>query len=304
MEVYNKLNKFLKDKFGERVLKICIDGGFTCPNRDGKCGIGGCIFCGERGSGERTTPGEIEKQVINHIGSYRGKRANKYIAYFQNFTNTYDTIENLKTKYDSALVSDKIVALAIATRPDCVDEDVAKLITSYKGKGLYVWVELGLQTVNEKVGKLINRGYTNEDFLRAVNILKNQGIDVVTHIMLGLPEEDEGDIDKFIEFINATPIDGLKIHSTYVIKNTVLEKMYNEGKYSPIEIDDYIDKVIHILTHIKSEIVIHRITGDAPKNLLITPTWTTHKKRVLNGVENYMRANNLTQGCKNIKRYR
>ena len=145
MDRYNKLNTFLKNKFGERVLKICIDGGFTCPNRDGKCGMGGCIYCGERGSGENTKRIEIKDQVKNFIDSYRGKRANKFVAYFQNFTNTYDSIKNLKEKYDSALIDDRIVALAVATRPDCVDEDVAKLLYTYKERGLYVWVELGLQ---------------------------------------------------------------------------------------------------------------------------------------------------------------
>ncbi len=298
MEVYNKINRFLKDKFGERVLKICINGGFTCPNRDGKCGYGGCIFCGEKGSGERTMSGDIQKQVLDHIASYRGKRAQKYIAYFQNFTNTYDTLENLKNKYDSAIVSDQIVALAVATRPDCIDEDVARLLATYKDRGLYVWVELGLQTVNEKVGKLINRGYTNDDFLKAVSILKKYDLDIVTHIMLGLPQEESGDTSKFIKFINTSGIKGLKIHSTYVIKNTILEKMYLSKDYNPMDLDDYIYRVIDILTHINKDIVIHRITGDAPKDLLIAPDWSSHKKLVLNRVENIMKSEGLYQGCK------
>ncbi len=297
METYNKFNQFLKQKFGERVLKICINGGFTCPNRDGKCGVGGCIFCGEKGAGERTLLGSIEKQVTDHINSYRGKRANKYIAYFQNFTNTYDTLENLKTKYDSALISNKIVALAIATRPDCITDEIAKLIASYKERGLYVWVELGLQTVNDNVGKVINRGYTLADFLNAVKILKKYNIDVVTHIMLGLPQEHQSDIDNFINLVNQNQIDGIKIHSTYVIKNTVLADMYHNGNYTPIELDDYINKVIYILTRLNKNIVVHRITGDAPKNLLIAPEWSAHKKLVLNRVENIMKTEQLTQGC-------
>ncbi len=298
MDRYNKFNSFLKKKFGERVLKICINGGFTCPNRDGKKGFGGCIFCGEKGSGERTLCGSIKTQVETYLAGYRANRAQKHIIYFQNFTNTYDNIANLKRKYDEAVNYPSVVALAIATRPDCINEDVAKLVASYKEKGLYVWVELGLQTVNENVGKVINRCYTNNDFIEALNLLRKYNIDVVTHIMLGLPGEEKEDINKFIQFINSNDIQGLKIHSTYVIKNTKLEEMYNQKKYTPIEIDDYIDKVIHIITHIKKSVVIHRITGDAPKDLLVAPSWTAHKKIVLNRVENIMKENNLIQGCK------
>ena len=151
---YNYFNDYLKQKFGERTLKVCIDGGFTCPNRDGKCGVGGCSFCGERGSGENTKNIDISKQVTNHLNSYRGSRANKFIAYFQNFSNTYDTLENLKQKYDSALIDNRIVGLQIATRPDCINEDIAQLLASYK-KDYYVCVELGLQTSNNETGKLI-----------------------------------------------------------------------------------------------------------------------------------------------------
>ncbi len=296
MDRYNKLNTFLKNKFGERTLKICIDGGFTCPNRDGKCGVDGCIFCGERGSGENTKRVSIKTQVENFINSYRGKRANKYIAYFQNFTNTYDSVENLKEKYDSALISNNIVALAIATRPDCVNQEVVSLLKTYVDKGLYVWVELGLQTVNEKVGKVINRCYTNDEFTKATQMLSSAGIDVVTHLMIGLPEEEKDDIYKTLDFINASSVKGLKIHSTYIIKNTALENMYNAKKYTPITMDDYIEKAIYILTHLRPDIVVHRITGDAPKNLLIAPEFCGRKKWVMNRIENIMSSDNLTQG--------
>ncbi len=294
--MYNKFNAFLKNKFGERVLKICIDGGFTCPNRDGKCGVGGCIFCGERGAGERTRRIDIQSQVKEHINSYRGKRADKYIAYFQNFTNTYGSIEDLRAKYDSALIDKRIVALAIATRPDCITEDVAKLLAEYQARGLYVWVELGLQTINDNVGKLINRGYTLDDFTKSVAILNSYNIDIVTHIMLGLPGEQKEDINKAITFINSLNIKGLKIHSTYIIRGTKLESMYKEGLYTPLQLDSYIDNVIYILTHLKKDIIIHRITGDAPKDLLIAPSWTAHKKLVMNRIENIMKNDNLYQG--------
>ena len=228
LERYNHLNKYLKDKFSERTLKICIDGGFTCPNRDGSKGIGGCIFCSEKGSGEHIKiANSISEQVKNYFMSYKAKRANKFIAYFQNYTNTYDSIDNLKLKYDSALVDDRIVGLEVATRPDCVTEEVARLLKSYTKK-YYVCVELGLQTASEKTGKLINRLYTNLDFTNAVNLLNKYRIDVVTHIMIGLPNETIDDIKNTIEFINAHNIQGLKIHSCYVVKNTMVRIAANE----------------------------------------------------------------------------
>ena len=184
VERYNHLNKFLKNKFGERTLKICIDGGFTCPNRDGKSGIGGCIFCGERGAGEHLKSAiNITKQVEDYFKSYKAQRANKFIAYFQNFTNTYDTVENLKLKYDAALVDSRIVALAVATRPDCINEEVVKLLKKYSEK-YYVWVELGLQTSNDETGNYINRGYSSSEFSKAVKLLNDYNIDVVTHIIV------------------------------------------------------------------------------------------------------------------------
>ena len=297
MEIrYNHFNEFLKNKFGERTLKICIDGGFTCPNRDGKCGYGGCIFCSEKGSGDHINSAfSISNQVKNYFNSYKASRANKFIVYFQNFTNTYDTLENLKAKYDAALIDDKIVALAIATRPDCITEDIVKLIASYSNK-YYVWVELGLQTSNDKTGEKINRGYCSQDFTDAVRLLNKYNIDVVTHIMVGLPGETEKDLKNTIDFINSHNIQGLKIHSCYVVKNTVLADMFFKGQYQPISLDYYLDSVIYVLTHIKPNIIIHRISGDAPKNLLIAPEWNTHKKWVLNSVDKIMREKNLHQG--------
>ncbi len=302
---YNKLNEYLKEKFGERTLKICIDGGFTCPNRDGTCGIGGCIFCSEKGSGDhihslKTTSldKQIENitfQVENHFKSYRANRANKFIAYFQNYTNTYDTIENLKRKYDAALIDKRIVALAVATRPDCITEDICKLLSSYKNK-FDVWVELGLQTSNDITGKYINRGYNSEIFTNAVNLLNKYNIDIVTHIMIGLPNESFEDIKNTTNFINKHKIQGLKIHSTYVIKNTELANLYNQHKYIPISLDFYLEMVAYVLTHISPEIVIHKISGDAPKDLLLAPEWNCHKKWIMNGLYKYLESQDLWQG--------
>lgn len=294
-ERYNHLNKYLKNKFGERTLKLCVDGGFTCPNRDGKLSTGGCIFCGERGSGEHLKCENISNQVKDYFTTYRSERANKFIVYFQNFTNTYDTISNLKSKYDSALIDSRIVGLQIATRPDYINEEVCKLIKSYSDK-YYVCVELGLQTSNDKTGMLINRGYTSAQFTKAVLLLNKYKIDVVTHLMVGLPNENFDDIKNSVDFINSHDIQGIKIHSTYVIKNTVLADMYFKGEYIPISLDYYLECLTYILTHISPEIVIHRISGDAPKDLLIAPEWNLHKKWVMNGLDKILRTQDLWQG--------
>ena len=283
-ERYKHLNTYLKD------------GGFTCPNRDGKCGIGGCIFCSERGSGEHISNLlTISEQVKKHLSSYRGERANKFIAYFQNFTNTYDTLENLKAKYDSALIDNRIVGISIATRPDCINPEIVKLLKSYTDK-YYVSVELGLQTSNDDTAKSINRGYLSKDFTKAVEMLKNNNIDVITHIMIGLPNETFDDLKETVKFINKHNIQGLKIHSTYVVKNTKLEELYKNGTYIPVSLEYYLNSLTYVITHISPNIIIHRISGDAPKDLLVAPSWNLHKKWILNGFEKILKENNLWQG--------
>ncbi len=295
-ERFKHLNNYLKNKFGERTLKICIDGGFTCPNRDGSISSSGCIFCSEKGSGDLIKyDADISNQVSNYFLSYRSKRANKFIAYFQNFTNTYDSIQNLKSKYDSALIDDRIVGLEIATRPDCINEDIVRLLASYKNN-YYVCVELGLQTSNDNTGILINRGYTSSQFSNAVKLLNQYGIDVVAHIMIGLPNESFEDVKNTVNFINKHNIQGIKVHSTYVVKNTVLADMYFNGMYEPISLEYYLDCLTYVITHISPEVVIHRISGDAPKDLLIAPEWNLHKKWVLNGFDKILRENDLYQG--------
>ena len=306
---YNKLNEYLKEKFGERTLKICIDGGFTCPNRDGTSGSGGCIFCSQKGSGEHIktfisskTEKSLEEQiksikiqVENHFKSFRANRANKFIAYFQNYTNTYDSIQNLKSKYDASLIDNRIVALAVATRPDCINEEVCKLLASYKDT-VDVWVELGLQTSNDNTGKFINRGYENAVFTAAVQMLKQYSIEVVTHIMIGLPDETMDDLANTIDFVNRHSIDGIKIHNVYVVKNTVLANLYYKRTYSPMDFDEYLECLVYAITHLRPDIVIHRISGDAPKYLLIAPEWNVHKKWVLNGLDKVLKEKDLWQG--------
>jgi len=293
LERYKHLNKYLKEKFGERTLKICIDGGFTCPNRINSTG---CIFCSERGSGEhiKSAP-DISTQVQNYFKSYKAERANKFIAYFQNFTNTFAPVDILKEKYDTALIDDRIVALAVATRPDCINEEVCQLLKSYTNK-YHVWVELGLQTSNDSTGKLINRGYSCKQFSEAVALLNKYNIDVVTHIMVGLPDETLEDLKNTVKFINKHNIQGLKIHCTYVVENTVLADMLQNGDYSPISLEYYLESVCYILTHISPDIVIHRVSGDAPKDLLIAPEWNSHKKWIINGLDKLLREKNWWQG--------
>lgn len=297
IERYNHLNTYYKNKFGERTLKICIDAGFTCPNRDGTLSNSGCIFCSEKGSGEliKYSSQHIENQVKNFLNSYRGMRANKFIVYFQNFTNTYDTIENLKKKYDSALIDNRIVGISVATRPDCISEDIAKLLSSYSGK-YNVSVELGLQTSNDNIGKIINRCYLSTQFTKAVEILRKYNIEVIAHMMIGLPTETFDDIKNTVTFINKHDIQGLKIHSTYVVKNTVLANMYLNKKYEPITLEYYLDNLAYIITHIRKDLIIHRISGDAPKDLLVAPEWNLHKKWILNGFEKLLKEKDLWQG--------
>lgn len=215
--------------------------------------------------------------------------------YFQNFSNTYDSIDNLKKRYNSSLINPKIIGLSVATRPDCINEDIVKLLHSYTNQ-YHVSVELGLQTSNEEIGKIINRQYTNEQFTKAVELLNRYDIDVIAHMMVGLPNETFEDIQDTVKFINHHHIQGLKIHNTYVIENTVLADMYNKNQYEPISLEYYLDCLAYILSHISPDIVIHRISGDAPKDLLIAPKWDLHKKWILNGLDKKLKEENLYQG--------
>ena len=304
---YNHLNSYLKQKFGSRTLKVCVDGGFTCPNRDGKVATGGCIFCGNEGAGDlikyRTSCVEqsIVSQINGFLNSYRGERAEKFLVYFQSFSNTYDSVENLKKKYDIALAtSDKFVGLEVATRPDCIDEKIARLLASYKDR-YYVCVELGLQTASDEIGKLINRGYTTEDFANAVQILKKYEIDIVAHMMIGLPNETTRDIEDTIKFINECGVNGVKLHSTYIMKNTRLENMYNDGEYEPITQEYYVDMVARVISNLNSNIIVHRINADPPKTELVAPLWVARKKIVLNAINKALDNFDIIQGDKKLK---
>jgi len=294
---YNHLNSFLKNKFGTRTLKICVSGGFTCPNRDGTKSTKGCLFCSASGSGDHLDlKASITSQIKSHLNSYRGQRAEKFIVYFQNYSNTYAPIEKLKQKYYEALNADsRIVGLAIATRPDCINKEVTSLLAEIN-KNHYVWVELGLQSAKTKTMKAMNLCYTKKDFKNATKLLHDRGIDVVCHVMVGLPGENEICNIKTIRFLNKLDITGIKIHSTYVEQGTRLAKMYTSGNYTPLSLEEYIKRLALMLTYLKPNVVVHRISGDGNKQTLLAPEWNLHKKLILNGLDKYLAEHNLYQG--------
>ena len=291
--LYNNFSSYLKCKYGGKISKICIDGGFGCPNRDGTCGVGGCIYCGERGAGEHIDAAtSIRAQVERALE--KDTKSDGFIAYFQNFTNTYAPIDTLKERYDSALISDRIVALAIGTRPDCIDDDVAELIASYRDR-VDVWVELGLQTASDKTAKIINRGYNTEVYRRAVTILKSHGIPFVAHMIIGLPGEGRDDIEATVRLINEDAW-GIKIHSIYVMEGTALAKMYRDGQYVPPSLDEYTELAKISIAGLRSDMIVHRITGDCPDGLLVAPEWNKDKNKIIAEIRKKLEREGLHQG--------
>ena len=291
---YNNLSGYFRKKYGKRVKKICIDGGFSCPNRDGTCGIGGCIYCGERGAGEHINPlTSIGEQVRAELS--RGKAEDVFLAYFQNFTNTYAPVETLRERYDAALIDERIKLISIGTRPDCITEEIADLLASYMDR-YEVWVELGLQTANDETAALINRGYKAETFRRAMEILSARGIPVVVHLIVGLPGENIEHIKKTAAYLKPFSIFGIKIHSIYVMEGTALAEMYKNGEYTPPTLAEYVDGATYLISHLNPEIVLHRITGDCPKELLIAPLWNADKNEIIEKINKNLEENNLNQG--------
>lgn len=282
--LYKTFASWCIEEFGHPLHKICLDGGFTCPNRDGTKGIGGCIFCGERGAGEHVNPEQtIEEEARAQLDHYeRRKEKGGFVAYFQNFTNTYADPDTLKKIYNSALISDRIEAVSIATRPDCINEEIVQVLKEIPVKK--VWVELGLQTSSDITAERINRCYKSEEFTRAVELLNKHNIDVVVHIIVGLPGETFEDFKNTIDFINKHIIQGIKIHSLYVMKNTQLEVYYNKSEYKTIDLEYYIDCVVYAISHLNKDIVIHRLIGECAKNLLVAPVWDIDKNELLSQI--------------------
>lgn len=290
---YNNLSVLLRRLYGAKIRKFCIDGGFTCPNRDGRCGRGGCIFCGERGSGEHIQKKGVAAQMAGALDS--AKPGEKYISYFQNFTGTYAPVSVLKERYDAALCDDRIVALTVGTRPDCINDEIAALLASYKSR-TDVWVELGLQTESDDTATRIHRGYMREAFDEAIAILSRHGVRAVAHLMVGLPGEDRDQLLKTVSYINRFPLFGVKIHSTYICRDTELCRMYERGEYEPLTFDAYVEDVIAMLSHLRPDFWIHRLTGDSPGDLLVAPLWVRKKDPVLIEIRRRMAERGLTQG--------
>lgn len=288
---YLSFNKYLKDKFGQKVYKISLDGGFTCPNRDGKTGTRGCIFCSKGGSGDFAESREmsITEQIENGKKRVEKKiKSGKYIAYFQAFTNTYAPVEILRQKYEEAINHPDIVALSIATRPDCLGDDVLRLLDEMN-KIKPVFVELGLQTIHQKSAKYIRRGYDLSVYNKAVRDLKKIGVNVVVHVILGLPNESENDMLETVKYVCESGANGIKLQLLHVIDGTDLAKDYEKGLFKTLEFDEYVNLIVKCVKIIPKDIVIHRLTGDGAKKDLIAPLWSADKKRVLNAINKALR---------------
>lgn len=288
---YLSFNKYLKDKFGQKVYKISLDGGFTCPNRDGKTGTRGCIFCSKGGSGDFAESREMS--ITEQIESGKKKvekkiKSGKYIAYFQAFTNTYAPVEMLRQKYEEAINHPDIVALSIATRPDCLGDDVLRLLDEMN-KIKPVFVELGLQTIHQKSAKYIRRGYDLSVYDKAVRDLKKIGVNVVVHVILGLPNESENDMLETVKYVCESGANGIKLQLLHVIDGTDLAKDYEKGLFKTLEFDEYVNLIVKCVKIIPKDIVIHRLTGDGAKKDLIAPLWSADKKRVLNAINKALR---------------
>ena len=283
------VNQYLKEKYGQKIYKIAIDGGFTCPNRDGRLDTRGCIFCSAGGSGDFAEDRSLS--ITEQIE--RGKRrveskmpsdqtgGNKYIAYFQAFTNTYAPVEHLKSLYMESVRHPDIVAISIGTRPDCLPEDVLNLLGEINIIKP-VWVELGLQTIHEKTADYIRRGYPLPVYDKAVEELKRRDIEIITHVILGLPGESREDMLESVKYVGDSGVQGIKLQLLHVLKGTDLEKDYKAGLFKCMTMEEYIDLIADALDILPEDIIIHRMTGDGPKRILVAPEWSADKKRVLN----------------------
>ena len=279
---YNSYNQFMKKLFGCKVYKVSIDGGFSCPNRDGTKGIGGCIYCDEMGASSRTNKSyvSITDQIINNIKVRKSRyRADKFIAYFQSFSNTYGTLAELKKKYDEAVSADKdIVGLNISTRPDCIDEEKIKLIASYKDRVKYICIEYGMQTCHDKTLQLINRKETHSDFLKALDLTKKYGLHHCAHLILGLPGESVEEQLQTAKVISNLEIEGIKIHLLVAMNNSVLAEMFYKNLWKPLSCDEYISLACSFLEQVHPSCIVHRVSVSGHPLHIVAPTWMREKK--------------------------
>lgn len=295
---YLTFNKHLKDTFGERVYKVTIDAGFTCPNRDGSKGSGGCVYC----YGNRVVPQFIdtptmqEKMRRGMEALQRKYKAKKFLAYFQSYTNTYAPVEQLAALYHAALEEEYIVGLSIGTRPDCVAEPVLGLLESI-AQQYYLWVEYGLQSVHEETLERIHRGHSFREFLDAISrTQQRQNIKICAHVILGLPGETREDMLKTAQILSKLQVNGVKIHSAHILKDTPFEEMYHTGEYQPLELFEYVETVCDFLEYLSPDIVIHRLVGDAPRSRYIAPEWCLNKSKALRCIDQELERRGTFQG--------
>ena len=298
---YNTVNEFYRQTFGQKVFKISLNGDFTCPNRDGNISYNGCIFCSEKGSGDfagsKSDPLEKQFEEIKNVMEKKWPDG-KYIAYFQANTNTYGPLNKIKELFDKALTLDEnIVGLSVATRPDCLPEDILGYLEELSKK-TYLTVELGLQSINEKCRKFINRGHDVNVFVEAVRNLRKRNINVVVHIINGLPEETHEDMLSTARFLNKMDIQGIKIHMLFIQKNTELAHYYDTNPFTLLSMEEFVEITVDQLELLNDKIIIHRLTGDAPRSELVAPKWTLKKFVVSNEIDKLMRKRNSFQGIK------
>ena len=303
MPRYRSLNDYLQEVCGEKIYRIALDAGFTCPNRDGTLGTGGCIFCSAGGSGDyavsRSRHPDIRAQLDAGRALFGGKRTGqRYIAYFQAYTNTYGPLPYLRAVYTEALRESSVAGISIATRPDCLPENVVTMLVNLREKfpDKFVWVELGLQTIHEKTSAFIRRGYSLEIYDNCVALLRQARIPVVTHVILGLPGETREHVLSTIAHINNIRTWGVKLQLLHVLRGTDLETLFQQGLYEPMTQPAYTDLVIDCLEHLAPDIVVHRLTGDGPKELLLAPLWSADKRNVLNTIQHTMKIRGSYQG--------
>ncbi len=283
---YTSLNQFMQERFHEKLYKIALDGGMTCPNRDGTLGTGGCIFCSAKGSGDfagnRTL--SITEQLNAGISRIRSKtKAKHFIAYFQAFTNTYGPVEHLSALFTEAISHPAVSVLSVATRPDCLPPEVLSLLAELN-QIKPVWVELGLQTIHPQTARLINRCYALPVYDTAVKQLRERNIDVIVHVILGLPGETADQMAETVDYVCRSGIQGIKLQLLHVLKDTPLAALYESGAYEPLSLEAYLDILELCLEKIPPSVTVHRLTGDGPKSILLAPLWSADKKRVLNAI--------------------
>ena len=296
---YNTLNNYYQFKYQKKVFKVSLNGGFSCPNKDGKKGFGGCTYCSELGSGDFA--GDINKSLPDQFFEMKKMMEQKwpnalYIPYFQANSNTYADIATLKEKFESVIhLDEKIVMLSISTRPDCLDDDIIAYLGELNTK-IPIQLELGFQTSNEKTIQAINRNCTNQEFERAIKLLREQNIEVVVHIINGLPDETKEDMLNTIKYLNQFDYQGIKIHLLHIMKNTKMGEDYLKNPFKTLTLAEYVDIVTEQIRILKPSIIIHRLTGDAPRDLLIEPLWSLKKFVVMNEIDKEMRKKNAYQG--------